>query len=533
MGQKNGYIQVEISGKSAVCHIYPPTDGGLAISSKEAEEYLASHGFKEYDVMLFRSKLLSGNIENVPLGDCDGLQFSESMTAKVSLDKMKVTARFYPPSVNGSFMTTQDILAYLDKLGVKYGINQEIIADHLQKREFFTDILIAQGKEPRHGRDARIEYFFNTNPDTKPKHNDDGSVDYKDLNTICKVFQGDLLARLHPEDRGDKGVDVTGKEILPRSVKALRIEHGKNIRESEDKTEVFSEVTGHVTLTDGKIFVSNVFEVPADVDNSTGNINYDGNVHVHGNVRSGFTIRAHGDIVVDGVVEDAYLQASGQIIVKCGIHGMNKGTLQADGNVICMFIENAKVNAGGYVEAGSIIYSDVSASTDVVVSERKGFIVGGVVRAGGKVTSQTIGSPMGASTTVEVGMDPEKKKRFSEIQQDLSRLRANVEKITPVVNQYQNYMLSGKQLDQKNQLYFRRLTAELNATKEAIIQTEKEYHKLQTEMTNSKYAKIVVLKDAHPGVHLTISEVSITLKDKRTYGEFMKEDGEITYKALL
>ena len=90
------------------------------------------------------------------------------------------------------------------------------------------------------------------------------------------------------------------------------------------KTEIFSEVTGHASLVKGKVFVSSVFEVPADVDNSIGNVEYAGNVHVAGNVKGGFEVRAKGDIIVEGVVEDALLEAGGQIIVKRGIHGMGK-----------------------------------------------------------------------------------------------------------------------------------------------------------------------------------------------------------------
>lgn len=50
---------------------------------------------------------------------------------------------------------------------------------------------------------------------------------------------------------------------------------------------------------------------------------------------------------------------------------MQRGLLEAKGNVITKYIENAKVFAGGYVETGSIIYSEVSAGEDVIVAEKK------------------------------------------------------------------------------------------------------------------------------------------------------------------
>ena len=166
---------------------------------------------------------------------------------------------------------------------------------------YCTEIVIAKGMEPQHGTDAWIEYFFNTEINAKPAYNEDGTVDFHQLsNIISHIEKGDLLARLHPEDRGKSGKDVTGKETLPRTVKGKRLQVGKNIRLSEDGMEAFSEVTGHARVYNEQIFVSDVYEVPADVDNSTGNIDYKGNVYIKGSVREGFTVFAEGDVVVDG-----------------------------------------------------------------------------------------------------------------------------------------------------------------------------------------------------------------------------------------
>lgn len=108
--------------------------------------------------------------------------------------------------------------------------------------------MLAKGKKPVDGQDARIEYYFNTDVDLKPKKNEDGSVDYRELNVISYINEGDLLAKLFPEDRGIKGYDVQGREIKPKQVRSLQLEYGNNIRVSEDKTELYSEVTGHASL---------------------------------------------------------------------------------------------------------------------------------------------------------------------------------------------------------------------------------------------------------------------------------------------
>ena len=61
--------------------------------------------------------------------------------------------------------------------------------------------------------------------------------------------------------------------------------------------------------------------IKGNVDYDYGNIDFNGSVHITGSVLPGFTVKAKGDIVVDKNVEDAYLEAGGDINVKMGISG--------------------------------------------------------------------------------------------------------------------------------------------------------------------------------------------------------------------
>ena len=532
MSQVNAYIRIEISDSNAICHYYPPKEGGAPLSLKEAEDYLAAHEINAYDKFIFKNFILGTEEDTMDLGICPDLEFSEMMFTKVSLDKMKVTCRFYPPSFNGPLINAKDILAELQKRGIVFGIDQNAIISFTEEHLYATDYVFAMGKQPIIGRDAKIEYFFNTNPSLKPKHNEDGSVNYHELNTICSVQKGDLLARLIPEDKGANGKDVMGREIPTRTVKSTKLSYGKNISINEEKTEIYSEVTGHVSLFGDQVFVSDVYEVPADVDTSTGNIDYNGNVHVKGSVRGGFEVHASGDVIIDGVVEDALIEAEGQVIVKCGIHGMNKGVISSKSNIIIQFIENARVFSGGYIETGSILYSEVSATEDIFVNDKKGFITGGTIRAGGKVESRIIGSSMGAMTKIEVGMAPDKKEQYATLQKSILALSQKINKINPIIKTYQDYLKSGKQLDKKNLMYLNKLMVELREYKQRLQDDRMNFNGLHQELLNSKHAKVVISRDIYPGVNITISDMSITTKDKRSYCVFEKKNGEIIVTNL-
>ena len=129
------------------------------------------------------------------------------------------------------------------------------------------------------------------------------------------------------------------------------------------------------------ISVSNVYEVQADVDTSTGDIEYNGSVNVKGNVRTGFKIRAKGDVEISGVVEGALIIADGDVILHRGIQGMGRCQIIAKGNLVSRFIESAVVAVNGYIETDTILHSKITAKGDIFVRGKNGNIIGGNVRS--------------------------------------------------------------------------------------------------------------------------------------------------------
>lgn len=527
MENRNSYFKPVIKNGNFYLVFFPGQEGGKSLNIKEVTHYLTSQGYNEYDLSALNQAITALAPQEVYIGSDMGNLFHEQVMISMSIDNMLVRCTFYPASDSGKSITEEDIYDALSQKKIVHGIDKEKIHALVQSREYCTEYLIAKGTPPTIGKDAKIEYYFSTNQSLKPKHNEDGSVNYHELNIISKVEKDQLLARLIPAVPGQPGQDVLGGELKPRDVQNLRLSYANNIRLSEDETELYSEVTGHASLVEGKVFVSGVYEVPADVDNSVGNIDYPGNVSVKGNVKSGFVIRAEGDIVVEGVVEGAELYAGGKIIVKRGIHGMGKGLLSAKGNIVIKFIESATVKAGGYVETESIIQSRVSASTEINVSGGKGFIMGGTVRACSKVSARTFGSEMGTSTMVEVGMEPEKLERFTALQQTAKEISKKIEAIRPVLITYSEKLKAGVQLSPEKIEFTRKQVIELKSLQAQLRPINEELNSLRMEFISAGRAKVDVQNVIYPGVTIKISELSLTTKDARKYCRFVKDDGVI------
>lgn len=526
---RNQYFQLEFRDTFACLHIYPPQDGGKMLSIAEVTEYLADKKFEQYNLKELNDAIINPEQESVILvGDWDGIPVREDMKVMISLDKMKVTCRFFPPSTgNDKKLTAEEIVSDLSFRKVRYGIQQEAILSFLNDRQYCTDYVVAVGTQPVHGRDAKIEYFFNTSKNLQPKRNEDGSVDYKELNTISHVKKGDLLARLIKEDPGKSGKNVYGEEIKPRTVRSAKLQYGNKISINEEKTEIYSDVTGHANYINEKVFVSDVYNVPADVDNSVGNIEYDGSVEIKGNVKSGFTVRATGDIIIHGVVENAFVESGGQIIVKQGIHGMHKGILKAHTNVMAKYIENAKVYAGGFVEAEAILNSDVSATGEVRVKGKKGLINGGTIRAGKSIEVQYAGTEMGTFTTLEVGIDPEKKERYLELKKDVNKRSKDLEDMKVIIDNYASMLKKGEILPKDKLLYVQNLALDYKTKKGELEPLRDEMRRIHIEMMESDRSYIAVTRTIFPGVVLSISDLGYSIKDKMNYCRFKKVDGAI------
>ncbi len=529
---RNGYFQLQMTDNGTFVRLFPPTDGGEPIRMDELRQYLGMKNYSPDPVQL--SKVL--NELNAPtdfkLDSNKAFAEMEMFVLQISDSKMEAVGRFYPPSNAGASLRKEDIINDLKHKGIKAGIDEAEIDRFLKEKHYCSDYSLAKGKTAVQGTDAYIEYFFNTNPNTKPALNEDGTVDFYNLNVISKCEVGQKLATLHPEVPGEAGYNVLGERVAPRDVIKMRLRYGRNITLSEDGNTITSNVNGHVSLTEDLVTVTDVYEV-TDVDTSTGNIEYNGNVQVLGNVKAGFVVQATGNIEVRGVVEGALLQAEGDIIIMRGMNGMGRGKLIAGGNIVSKFIENSDVRADGYVHSEAIMHSTITAKGDVEVSGKKGFITGGYVHSMGTVSARVIGSTMGAKTEIEVGVDPTIKERVNHLMQSTADLKKQLQQVEPVLITFTQKLKKGDTLTMEQQMYFNQLKTAYQKLKPQLTEEEKELEMLSSTMdTMTSDAIVKVQEFAYSGTAIKISDISLNLSSNAQHCRFVKEGADIRIKPL-
>jgi len=528
----NAYFKINYRDNKTYLALFPATDNGASLTSTDVKDYFTFNNIEPDSTDYITELANLSEPKEILISNTAGFPINEYFSLKLSDDKMAAIAKFFPPSTGGQLLNTSEIVNDLQHKGIKVPIDEKLIQSFLNSREYNTPVILVRGIAPIQGYNASIEYFFNTDLNTKPTLNEDGSVDFFNLNTICKCTKGQVLATLTPEKRGTKGMRVTGEAVLPRDVISLRLKHGNNISISEDGLSLISNVNGHVSLVDDKVFVSDVYEV-VDVDTSTGNIDYDGSVLVKGNVKTGFKIKAAGNVEVKGVVEGAQIKAGGNVIIARGFNGMSRGVIEAEGNVVARFIENGTVVCGGNLHSEAIMHSKISASGDIEVTGKKGFIVGGSVKALGNVTCKAIGSEMGGDTFVDVGVDPKIKQRAQILAEDVKRRKENLEKLIPVLATLTKRLKSGDKLSPDQLRYLKQLSEQYKVEKEELEKANMEYDAVMTEIdAMPQDATITVTGKVFPGAVFTINEVSQRITTMCARTKFIREGADIRIKPL-
>ncbi len=534
--KRNAFFQLIQKDDGMYLKAYPEVDGGEKLSVEDVLNYLDKKNLKDVDsgiVKYFVEDANSGK-KDVLVKVLEGKQIPEKEFGLVSIDKKGYLAkiRLYPPSDKGARLSTSELKNLIEQNGVKYGIIEKNIEIALKARLYCMDILVAKAKLPVNGSDAEIVYSFNAEKTLKPTMSEDGSVDFHKLDMIESVKEGQLLATLIPIDYGEPGKDVYGNMIRPKKVRNKRLRHGKNIHLSDDKLQMYSDVSGNVTLVNDMVFVTDTYTIEGDVGPSTGDIDYDGAVEVKGNVITGYTVKATGDITVNGAVEGAMLISEGKIVLKRGMQGMGKGVMQAKGDVISNFIESATVKSGGAIYTDAIMHSNISANGDVIVNGKRGLIAGGSVKTTTKIETKVAGSTMGTQTELEVGFDTTLGERYRNIEKHIDQMTDEKDSIVKNLKILQKRMQTKGKLEPEKMKLIKEGTERIKVIDQTIEEETEAYERIDEEMQRtSDGGKVRVENIAYPGVKIVISNISTFVHTETHRCTFIREGADIRVKS--
>jgi uncharacterized protein (DUF342 family) len=427
----------------------------------------------------------------------------------------------------GNSATFDEVIEKLSENGVVFGLMEKEINEIIFDKKYNEKKVVAQAKKPLQGENAKLHYKVSLSKDVKPQMMEDGRVDFKSLNIITNVVKGEVLAELIPETAGTPGTNILGEEIPATPGSPVKIESfvGKNVEISEEGNKIISQIDGQIVVEGERLSVVAIYTVEGDVDLNVGNIDFIGSVFVKGNVLDGFHIKAKGNIEIEKSVGASNIEATGDIVIKGGIMGKDAGLIKAGGNIFVKFIENGKIITDKEVMVGkAIMHSNVRASK-IHVSDGKGLIVGGIIKAQEEIDCKILGSHLATKTSVIIGIKEEIMRRIEEIDAEVTKIYDDMDKVNEAIDLLKNLKkrLGNLPEDKEEKLQkYQMLISSLEKKSESLME-ERDRH--EEEIEGSQGGKLKVKEVIYPGVTVTIRKGVMHIKDEVKFASIVYEDG--------
>ncbi len=335
-----------------------------------------------------------------------------------------------PPTGEGMGLDKKMLEDAMKKAAVTHGVDSELLQriPGLPER-YFSLFLAARGDLPVHGKDGYVVDRFSRDQIKTLSEDESGNVDFMALELFQTANKGDVICDIFYPTDAVNGMTVLGQPVPGRAGKQPQIPRGRNTDLSEDKAHLIATREGHVEFSGRSFQVKPVLDIRGDVDYGTGNLNCLGDIHIYGDVRSGFAIRATGNITVDGVIESATVEAGGDLIVRSGVQGNGTAVLRAHRNIFARFIESSSVYVGENVEAEHLVNCSVYSDKDVTVRSGRGTIIGGQIHAAQTVSANIVGARSELRTSIFLGGKPYEQFERESIASTLRQLEKTLESL--------------------------------------------------------------------------------------------------------
>lgn len=374
--------------------------------------------------------------------------------------------------------------------------------------------VVARGTPPVHDRSGRVEKLFEKTQqepapqeEQPPADNEPKRASHYDRSSIIAVRTDQPLLKLLPPVIGRDGIDVYGKPIARKIGREVTMQPGLNVYQEGDI--IYAKRSGKLELEPEKVWINPKLEIATDVDFSTGNIDFGGDVVIAKNVLDLFKVVAEGNISIIGIAEAAEVRAGKHLKIKGGIAGKEKGKFYSGEDLISKYITNASAEVGANCQVQTeIVNSDILCKGQVLIPQ--GLLVGGRVGALAGMTVKQLGSEAGTKTLVEIGIDLDMRQRCLEIAPEVQKRRVQARKVRQVVepllaNQKQ---LNSEQAEKATELLFQ--AQELEDEVEAMLNELRPFYEAIKDL---EPPKVQVLKSLHSGVTIRFLQVETIITE--------------------
>jgi len=517
-------IQVREDGVFLI--VTAPAEGEALVEVGQILDELAVQKIDDFNRMAVEDAIKARTGIPVKIAEMQKKKPDAEISVMVSRDRMEAFLQIELPegATKPSIETVKERIA---KASVTVGLLEDAI--DLAVRQPGLRVLCAKGQMPENGTDARIEYRVDMTNRGKPVETADGGVDFKNLGLYINVEKGQVLAEKIVATPGVPGSDVCGNAVPSRPGKDVLLHSGSNIQVM-DGTKLVAAVGGNLMQIGGKMTVAPILQIKGDVDLSTGNIDFAGDVVIQGSVQEGFLVKAGGNVDIAGMVSGGSVQGL-NITIRLGILGLNKGVITATGSVVAKFVENATVTADQDILVSDVVlHSRLSAGKKIRVEGRRGQIVGGVATAGDEIIAKSVGSTSTTPTELQAGVNPKLREEYFALRKELKNTETSLD-------QLQKGLYTLRSIDQnllapeKKDLLLK-LTRAHFTTLGQVETMRKRMCELEIAYEELKGGQIKISDYVYSGVKIVIGALVKPIQEDARFVTYYAEAGEIKFRPF-
>lgn len=516
----DGTYQINTGEDGVHLTVFPAKDGGKPVREPIVVNDLKSKQITEFNYNVIVRAVQDAAGVPVKIADKAAELAEPEIQVLVDRDRMEASLQIVIPK-NSRPLSLDEVYDKITNSGVTHGVDHEEVKRAYERPG--ARVAFAHGDKAVDGTDAHIKYHVDTENKGRPVELADGRVDFKDLNLFTVVNEGDVLAEKIPPTPGTSGTDVLGQTVLPKPGKDMLMPVGKNVQVVD--TKIIAAISGQMQLAGGKLHVSPVIEVKADVDLSTGNIEFVGNVIIRGSVQMGFMVKADGNIDIYGSVSGGTVEGK-NIVIRGGIQGMQRGHVKAKENLTAKFIENAIVSAQHDVlVSDTILHSRVNAGKKIIVESKRGFIAGGHAMAGEEIRAKIVGTHLAVATDLEVGINPEIRDEYQMLRRELKKAEVSLDQAQKALTILKGMSQSDMPPEKREMLL--KLTKSQFHLVGQVDTMRKRITEIDVIFEEVRYGRIKVSDIVYPGVKIVIGTLVKPIREPLKFVSFYAEDGEI------
>ncbi|HMB01739.1 MAG TPA: FapA family protein [Spirochaetota bacterium] len=445
----------------------------------------------------------------------------------IFLNELKTACSVIVPQKNKTSepLTKEIILAKMEEFGLQTAVSEEQLNEAIDCFENSNGkkITLCHSTAPINGISEIVDLVYESATTKVGTEDRWGNIDYKNKNFTNNVKKGEHIANYKPPVEGSPGRDLYGKEIPPQIETPDTYSIGEGLEIVEGSNAVLAAMDGVLHIAPSKTISVGLDEViDKDLDINVGNLDVKGNVIIKGNILPGLTVKASGNVSIDGNVEEGTVEADGDLIVGGGILGSKDSTIKCGGGIFATYINNATITAGKKIEvAKAVMNSSIITNESISVlsgnkNDYKGKIVGGSLTAYSNISTAVCGSPSGVKTCLEVGVNAQREQQLKKLNEELQQNEKNLAKLKNAL---------GSQYFKNPESYIKKVPKEkLPVIKKVITNAKKCLdlkHKINNDIarvrgssSGTTKSSVSIYKRVYENTHLLISNHPLHIKNE-------------------